>query len=55
MIEELLAQTSPKTLALGVVGAWGVVLLVRRISTERKIQALGGHASRIKTWMPYGS
>lgn len=55
MIEEILAQTSPKTLALGVVGALGVLWLVRRISTERKIRALGGHTRIIKTWLPYGS
>lgn len=54
MIEEILAETSPKKLALGVVGAYGVFWLVRRIATERKIRNLGGHATRIKTWAPYG-
>lgn len=54
MIEEVLAETSPKKLALGVAGAYGVFWLVRRIATERKIKSLGGHAPRIQTWAPYG-
>lgn len=54
MIEDLIEQTSPKTLALGVVGVWVVILVGRRIAKERKIQALGGHASKVKTWVPYG-
>jgi hypothetical protein len=54
MIEELLAQTSPRTLVVGVVVICVVVALTRRISTERRIRALGGHTSRIQTWIPYG-
>lgn len=53
MIEEVLAETSPKKLALGVAGAYGVFWLIRRIATERKIKSLGGHATRIQTWAPY--
>jgi cytochrome P450 len=54
MIEDLLVKVSPKTLAIGIVGVWGVIWLSRRIAEERKIRALGGHTSRIRTWAPYG-
>ena len=56
MIEELLVKikASPKTLVIGLFGIWGVIWLSRRISRERKIRALGGHTSRIKSWAPYG-
>lgn len=54
MIEELLAQTSPKTLVVGVVVIWVVIALAQRIAIERRIRALGGHTSRVWTWIPYG-
>jgi hypothetical protein len=57
MIEPLIQQGSPKTIALAL-ALFAIVVMVKVsqwINTERKIRALGGHASKIRTLLPYGT
>jgi hypothetical protein len=55
MIEELLERTSPKVLVLGVIVIFVLAGLTTQVRTERQIRSLGGHTTKIKTWLPFGS
>ncbi|KAH8814950.1 cytochrome P450 [Xylogone sp. PMI_703] len=53
MIGSLLDQVSLKFIALGFATAYFLVKTIQWIITERKIRVLGGHAPRIRTYLPY--
>ncbi|KAF8853365.1 putative cytochrome 52A4 [Acephala macrosclerotiorum] len=52
MIEEIFERVSPKTLIVAVIAILSLLKVSQWINTERKIRALGGHAYRVKTWIP---
>ena len=54
MIEEIFEHASPKMVAVAVVAILILVLVTQYITTEWKIRSLGGHAHRVKTWLPLG-
>jgi hypothetical protein len=54
MLEQVLEQTSPKTIALACLGLYILVAVAQWLAEERKIRALGGHAKKAPTWLPYG-
>lgn len=54
MIDIILDRASPKTIAIAVFAIFVLVKLTQRLNKERKIRALGGHAPRIPTWLPFG-
>jgi len=54
MITDILAL-SPKTLIASGVAVLVFVLGLRWLNDEVKIRQLGGHAKRVKTWLPYGT
>ncbi|KAK2626072.1 hypothetical protein QTJ16_004334 [Diplocarpon rosae] len=53
MIGGILAHVSPRTLFLGIVLVLTVWHVARRLHAERKIRALGGHAVRVESWLPW--
>ncbi|PSS16950.1 hypothetical protein M430DRAFT_59340 [Amorphotheca resinae ATCC 22711] len=53
MIEELLEQTSRKSIAATVVVVLLLLKGIQWLSTERKIRSLGKHARRVWTWLPF--
>jgi cytochrome P450 len=52
MIEEILQHASPKLVFVAVVAILILVKVTQWITTEWKIRSLGGHAYRVKTWLP---
>ncbi|CZR50443.1 related to n-alkane-inducible cytochrome P450 [Phialocephala subalpina] len=52
MIEEIFERVPPKTLIIAVVAILSLLKVSQWINTERKIRALGGHAYRVRTWIP---
>jgi hypothetical protein len=54
MIEEILQHASPKLVVVAVIAILVLVLVTQWITTEWKIRSLGGHAHRVKTWLPGG-
>lgn len=55
MIQNILEQASPKTLAIAIVFTFTLVRLASWINTEYKIRSLGGRARKAKTWLPWGT
>lgn len=53
MIDSFLEQIHPKTLAVAVVALLILVRISQWVNKERKIRGLGGHAPKIRTWLPY--
>jgi hypothetical protein len=53
MIEQLLARTSVKSVAVVAIAVFVVLRLVKWIDAEIRIRKLGGHARRASTWLPY--
>jgi hypothetical protein len=54
MIEQILQQTSPKTITIACVLIYTLVKVAGWLNIELKIRALGGHAPKAKTWLPWG-
>ncbi|RDW85084.1 hypothetical protein BP6252_02674 [Coleophoma cylindrospora] len=52
MLDAIIAHASPKTLAIAIATILVLLKIKQWISVERQIRALGGHAPRIKTWLP---
>ncbi|CAG8973096.1 hypothetical protein HYALB_00007573 [Hymenoscyphus albidus] len=52
MIESILENWAPKHLVAVAIGLFALWRITRRISQELKIRRLGGHARRVKTWLP---
>lgn len=52
MLDSILEHASLKTVALAVVGLWFLIKINTWIATDRKINGLGGHAQRVKTYLP---
>ena len=55
MIDAILERASPKTLAIAIITVFILVKISQWIKIELKIRALGGHAHKIRTWLPYGT
>lgn len=55
MLQALLGPGYPWALAALALTVGGSVLLARWSREERQIQALGGHAPRVRTYLPLGS
>lgn len=55
MIGDILLNLSPKNVAVGSILVLLSLLTVRWVNRELRIRQLGGHASRVKTWLPFGS
>jgi hypothetical protein len=55
MINEILERASPKTLAIAVVAIFVLFKITQWIKAELKIRALGGHAPKVRTFLPYGT
>lgn len=53
MIGDILSSLSPKNVAAIGVLLFISLLSVRWINKEMKIRQLGGHAKRVKTWLPF--
>jgi hypothetical protein len=54
MIEEIFEHATPKMVVVAISAILILVLVTQRITTEWKIRSLGGHAPRVKTWLPLG-
>jgi hypothetical protein len=54
MIEEILQHASPKMVVVAIVAILTLVKVTQWVTTEWKIRSLGGHAYRVKTWLPGG-
>lgn len=55
MFEDLLNHVSPKSLVLACVAIFAVLKVTTNfVNKERRIRALGGHAARVKTFIPWG-
>lgn len=54
MLETILNHLSPKVLLIGLAVLYVVRNIVNHIFTERRIYALGGHAPKIRTYIPGG-
>lgn len=54
VVDNVLNQLSLKTTTVVALGVFAAVTLGRWISTELKIQKLGGHAPKLKTRFPFG-
>ena len=54
MIEELLQSLSPGRVLLAAIVVYTIVLYSRRILVEREIRTLGGHAPKVRTYLPLG-
>ena len=54
MIEEILQHATPKLVVVAVVAIFALVKVTQWVTTELKIRSLGGHAHRVKTWLPGG-
>jgi hypothetical protein len=54
MIDDIIAYVSIKTVCLAIVVAYCLITVSKWISDERKIRALGGHAPKIPSYLPYG-
>lgn len=54
MIEDILKHASPKNVGFALLGLLVLVKVVGWMQVELKIRGLGGHAPRIKTWLPLG-
>ncbi|KAI9781900.1 MAG: hypothetical protein M1816_002164 [Peltula sp. TS41687] len=54
MLEQLLLHTSTWKLAIVATAIYAIWSLVRWNKRERRIQALGGHAAVVKTYLPFG-
>ena len=54
MVGNILDHVLPKTLAIAIVAVLCLVKVSQWIKIELKIRALGGHAPKIRTWLPYG-
>ncbi|KAE8449366.1 hypothetical protein EG329_008267 [Mollisiaceae sp. DMI_Dod_QoI] len=52
MIEEILTRVSAKTLIVAIIAVLSLWKVSQWVNTERKIRALGGHAYRVRTWIP---
>lgn len=55
MIDSLLEHVHPKSLAVAIVVLLVLAKFSQWVNKERKIRALGGHAPKIRTWLPYGT
>ena len=55
MIEDILQHLSPKTIAIAAIVVFSLVKISKRFSDERKIQALGGHAPELPSYLPFGT
>jgi hypothetical protein len=51
--EAILQHASPKTIAVALLAMYIVLETTQWTNTERKIRALGGHALRLETWLPW--
>jgi energy-converting hydrogenase Eha subunit B len=54
MIQDILDNISPKTLLAGIVVTYTLVRTVQWLDEERRIRALGGHARKVRTYLPFG-
>jgi len=54
MLEELFSSISPKALGILILGSFVVFKLIKWLSAELRIRALGGHAPRIRSYLPGG-
>ena len=54
MIEEILQHATPKLVVVAVIAIFALVKVTQWVTTELKIRSLGGHAHRVKTWLPGG-
>jgi len=54
MIDDIIAYVSIKTVCLAVILAYALITVSKWISDERKIRALGGHAPKIPSYLPFG-
>jgi hypothetical protein len=54
MIDDITAYVSIKTVYLAIILAYCLVTVSKWISDERKIRALGGHAPKIPSYIPFG-
>ena len=55
MIDEILEHASPKTLGIVAVAIFVLVKISQWINKKLKIRALGGHAPKVRTFLPYGT
>jgi hypothetical protein len=55
MIEGILEHASPKLVVVAVVAILTLLKVTQWITTEWKIRSLGGHAYRVKTYLPGGT
>lgn len=55
MIGALLDHISLKNLFSGLIIVYILFKITQWLNTERKIRALGGHAPRIPTYLPFGT
>jgi hypothetical protein len=54
MIEDILKHTSPFNIGVAFLGIFVLAVVTGWIREELKIRALGGHAPKIRTWLPWG-
>ena len=54
MIDDIIAYVSIKTVCLAIIVAYVLLTVSKWISDERKISALGGHAPKIPSYIPFG-
>jgi hypothetical protein len=55
MIEEIFHHVSITRVLVAFVVVLSLIWFTKWINTERKIRALGGHAPRIRTYLPGGN
>lgn len=55
MIEDIINHTSPKTVGAALIAVFFLWRVSIWLSAERKIRVLGGHARRLRTWLPWGT
>jgi hypothetical protein len=55
MIEDIIKHTSPRTVGAALLAVLILWKLSQWLTVEMKIRALGGHAPKIRTWLPWGT
>lgn len=55
MIEELLNSLTLGRVLLAAVVIYSITFYVRRLLVDREIRALGGHAPKVRTYLPLGN
>jgi hypothetical protein len=54
MLEELVQSFTATRAVVALASIYLLVQLVQYVNTERKIRALGGHAPKMRGWLPWG-